>query len=81
MLQYLTINYTKSVILPGKCEYVNFQNFKRLTKTLFIICRDCECVLIPSTDNTNFGPNTKKYEYMFVGFFKYHSSRNIPHSN
>ena len=67
----LAVTHTKSVILPEKTEYVNFQNSRRLTKASFIICRDFECILILSTDNINFGLNTKKYKYMFVAFFKY----------
>ena len=43
-----------------------FPNFKRLTKALFIIYDYFECVLILSTDNINFGPNTKKYQNHIV---------------
>ena len=56
----LAINHTKLVLLSEEGEYIDFQNFKRLAKTLFIIYGDFQCVLIPSTDNIDFVPNTKK---------------------
>ena len=40
---------------------VVFKFFKRLTKALFVIYGDFECVLIPSTDDTDYFPDTKKY--------------------
>ena len=58
----LASNHTKSVLLPEETEYVNFQNFKRLAKASVIIYGDFECILIPSTDNINFVPNTKEYQ-------------------
>ena len=58
----LAVNHIKSVSLPEEDASINFQNFKRLTKAPFIIYGDFECVLVPSTDNINFGPNTKKYQ-------------------
>ena len=54
------LNHIKSVLLPKQGEYVNFQNFERLTKASFIKFI-IEFALIPSTDNINFGPSTKKY--------------------
>ena len=56
---FLAINHKKSVLLPEEGEYVNYQNFKRLAKVLFIIYGDFECVLIASTDNIHFVPKTK----------------------
>ena len=41
-------------------DIVDFQNFKRLIKRPFIIYGNFECVLIPSTNNIDFDPNTKK---------------------
>ena len=58
----IVIDYTKSVLLPEENEYVDFQNFKRLIKTPFIIYGDFKCALIPSLDNIDFGPNTKRYQ-------------------
>ena len=52
----------KISFIPEANEYINFQNFIRLTKAPFITCDDFECVLIPSTDNIDFGPNTKEYQ-------------------
>ena len=52
----------KSVLLSEEGEYVKFQNFKRSTRAPFIIYDYFECVLIPSFDNIDFGPNTKKYQ-------------------
>ena len=51
----LAINHIKSVSLPEEYQYVNFQNFERLIKPLFITYGDFECFLIPSTD---IGQNT-----------------------
>ena len=56
------INHTKSVLISEEKEYVNFQNFKRLTKAPFIIYCDIEGDLIPSTDHIDFDPNIKKYQ-------------------
>ena len=56
----LAINHTKSDLLPEENECVNFQNFKRLAKSSFLIYGDFECVLIRSTDNIDVRPNTKK---------------------
>ena len=58
----LVINHTK-VLLLEEGEYVNFHNFKRLAKALFVSYGDFECVLIPSTYNIYFLRNTKKYQY------------------
>ena len=41
-------------------DTVDFQNFKRLIKTPFIIYGNFECVLVPSTNNIDFDSNTKK---------------------
>ena len=57
----VAINHTKSLLISEENEYINFQNFKRLTKVPFILCGDFECVLISSTDNIDFGPKAKKY--------------------
>ena len=54
---FLAINHTKSVLLTEKDIYVNFQNFKTL-KAPFIIYGDFECILKPSVDNNDNGPNT-----------------------
>ena len=62
----LAINHARSVLLPKRGEYVNFQNFKRLTKAPFIIFGDFECVLLPSSDIIDFGLNSKKYQVHFV---------------
>ena len=67
----LAINHIKSVLLPEEGGFINFENFKRWTKALLIICDDFECVLIPSTDNINFGPNTKKRKYCIVCSYSY----------
>ena len=57
---FLAINHTKSVLLSEENEYLSFQKIKRLTKAAFIIYGDFKCVIIPSTDNINFGGSTKK---------------------
>ena len=49
-------------MLPQGNECVNLQNFKILIKARFIKYGCFECVLMPSTDNIDFGPNTKKYQ-------------------
>ena len=67
----LVIYHTKSVLLPEENEYVNFQNWKRLIKTPSIIYGDFECVLMPLTDNIDFGPNTKKYKDHIVCSYSY----------
>ena len=67
----LAINHTKSVLLPEENQYINFQNFKRLAKALFQMYGDVECVLIPLTDNIDFGPNTKKYQDHIVCSYGY----------
>lgn len=53
------INHTKSAWLPEEGACINIQIFKRSTKAPFIIYG--EAVLIPLTDNIDFGPNSKKY--------------------
>ena len=55
----ITIDNTKSVLLPEEGTYINFQNSAKLTKAPLIIDGDAECILIPFTDNTDFVPNTK----------------------
>ena len=59
----LSINHTRSVLPPEESEHVNIQNFKKLTKAPLI---RHECVLIPSTDNINFGPNAKDIQIMLL---------------
>ena len=59
---YLVIYYTKSALLPEERAYINFQNFKRLTKASFII---------PSTDKIDFGINTIKYQDQTVSIYHY----------
>ena len=52
VLEYLVKNCLSSnhmVLLPEENKYINFQNFKRLTKVSSII-------------NGDFGPNTKKHQ-------------------
>ena len=44
---------------------------EKLTKSLFIFYDDFECVLIPSTDNVDFGPDTKKYQNHIVCSYGY----------
>ena len=61
-LDYMAINHVKSVLLPEEGSYITFQNFKRLTKSLSIIYGDFKYVLVPSIDNIDFGPRTKKYQ-------------------
>ena len=59
---YQAINNTKSVLLPEKGTFIFMQNFKRWTKAPFILYGGFECVLTPSADNINFGPNTEKHQ-------------------
>ena len=54
------MRHKESALLPEEGAYISFQDFKILTKTSFIIYGDFKCVLIPSTDNIGFVPNTKK---------------------
>ena len=68
---YLVIYYTKSALLPEERAYINFQNFKRLTKASFIIYGDFEYVLIPSTEKIDFGINTIKYQDQTVSIYHY----------
>ena len=63
------INHTKSVLISEENDYVNFQNFKRLTKAPFIIYCDFEGDLILSTDHIDFDPNIRKYQNHI--FFSY----------
>ena len=67
----LAINYTNSVLLPLENKYVSFQSFKRLIKALFITNFNFEFILIPLTDNTGFGPNTRKYHDHIVCSYSY----------
>ena len=61
----LSINPTKSILLPNEVSYVDFQNFKRLTKHYSkSVYGDSECVLIHSTYNTCFGQNTKNIKFI-----------------
>lgn len=64
MQNCLLINHTKSVLIRKKI--INLENFNRLTKTPFIIYRDFEYYLIPSTDHTDLDPNTKIYQNHIV---------------
>ena len=50
--KFLASNHTKSDLLAAKVVYVNFWNFKRLTKAPFVIYGNFECVLILSADNS-----------------------------
>ena len=61
----LAINHKKSVVIPEEYTCVNFQNFKRLVKSLFIIYIDFECILKLSIDNSNDGPSTTKAKSTF----------------
>ena len=65
------INHTKSVLLPEENEFMNFQNFKRLTKAPLIMYGNFECALIHSTDSIDFGPKTKKYQDHIVCSYGY----------
>ena len=68
MKNCIVIHYTKSVLLLEENEHVDFQNFKRLIKAPFIISGDFKCALIPSLDNIDFGPNTKRYQSYFCSY-------------
>ena len=57
-------NHWKSVLIAEEGEYANFQNFERLVKAWFIY-GDFQYFFMPSTDNINFGPNTKNYQDIF----------------
>ena len=57
----LVINHTKLVLLSGKDQYIDFQNFKRLRKAPLITYGNFKPVLISLSDNIHFGPNTKNY--------------------
>ena len=52
-------------------QYVNFQNFRRITKAPFINYGNFICVLIPSTNNIHFVPNHKKYHNHIVCSYSY----------
>ena len=43
----------------------------KILKDLFIIYDDFQYVLIPSTDNIDFGPNSKKYQDHIVCSYSY----------
>ena len=60
------INNTKSVLLPEGNAYVNFQNIRRIIKAPCIIYSDFKWILIPSTDKSDDGPNTEKYQNHIV---------------
>ena len=70
---FLAINHTKSVLLSEENEYLSFQKIKRLTKAAFIIYGDFKCVIIPSTDNINFGGSTKKCQDHIACMYGYKS--------
>ena len=57
-----SINHKRSVLLGEEGSCINLRNLKRLIKAPFIIYGDFECVITHSNDNTDFGPNTKKYQ-------------------
>lgn len=61
LTEKIAINHTKSVLLPEEVAYIIFKILKD-DKTPLIMYVDFEYVLIPSTNNTNFAPNTKKYQ-------------------
>ena len=42
--------------------YIYFRILKKLSEAPFIIYGDFECVLMPSTDNIDFGPKLKIIE-------------------
>ena len=69
----LATNHTKGVLLPKEGTYISLQNLKKLTNAPFIIYGDFVCVLIPSNDVINFGPNTKKYQDHIVCSYGYKS--------
>ena len=58
----LAITHTKSVLLPEKGGHINFQSVKSSTKVPLIIYDDFKYVLMPSTNNIDFGPNTEQYQ-------------------
>ena len=62
----LAINHSKSILLSEECTYINFQNFKRWTKSLIRIYGDFQRVSISLTDNINFDPNTKKSQVRII---------------
>ena len=43
----------------------------KILKAPFIIYGDFECLFMPSTDNIDFGPNTKKYQDHVVCSYGY----------
>ena len=51
--------------------YIYFRILKKLSEAPFIIYGDFECVLMPSTDNIDFGPNTKNYRDYIVYNYGY----------
>ena len=61
------INNTKSVLLPERNTYVNFQNFKRIIKAPCIIYSGFKCVLTSSPDKSDDGPNTEKSYCLLYG--------------
>ena len=58
----LSINHKRSVLLGEQGSYISLRNLKRLIKALFIIYGDFEYIIPHLNDNTDFGPNTKKYQ-------------------
>lgn len=63
----LAITHTKSVLHPEEGGHINFQSVKSSTKVQFIIYDDLMYVLMPSTNNIDFGLNTEQYqEHVFA---------------
>ena len=62
---------TKSILVAEEGRYINFQNFKRLTKAPFIIYGHFKSILTALTDNVNFDKSTKKYQYHIVCSYGY----------
>ena len=60
------INNTKSVLLSEENTYVNFQNLKKIINAPCMIYSGFKCVLISSTDKSDDGTNTEKYQNHIV---------------
>ena len=50
---------------------MNFKKVNILSKALFVIYADFECVLVPLTDNSYNGPNTETYQDLIVYSYGY----------
>ena len=61
----LVIDHTKSVLQSGEGQQINFRNFKRLARAPLITYGTFKCVLIPLTDNVQFGPKLKNITIIF----------------